>query len=233
MSTGTDQIAFMKILHFSDLHGRHMLAAKMIIDHHRPDWIVLTGDIVPDFYMVGGRSNRLSCQQEWWSTYRNCFIGAEAVTTLTLGNHEIEGFFDRRFEAMPADLQDRVGILKGNPAEFGSWGFSWEYEPTHLQAEVDALDHPLVVLSHCPPHGLLDANRDGVNIGHRPLRYLLDKSAEKTLLVLCGHVHDSFGHVRQGRTLIVNSAAGFALLELDPASGVSQVLEMARLDLVD
>lgn len=35
------------------------------------------------------------------------------------------------------------------------------------------------------------------------------------VLVLCGHVHESFGQTRQGRTLIVNAATGYALLDLD------------------
>ena len=119
--------------------------------------------------------------------------------------------------------------LQGNPAEFGAWGFSREYEPNQLQAEVDALDRPLVVLSHCPPHGWLDVNTEGQPIGHPPLRNYLDESPEPPLLVLCGHVHESFGEMRQGRTLIVNAATGFALLDLDLSRGQARVLEMARM----
>ena len=52
---------------------------------------------------------------------------------------------------------------------------------------------------------------------------------EAPLLVLCGHVHESFGQLRQGRTLIVNAATGFALLDLDIKTGQAQVLEMARM----
>jgi Icc-related predicted phosphoesterase len=50
------------------------------------------------------------------------------------------------------------------------------------------------------------------------------------LLVLCGHVHESFGHTRQGRTLIVNAATGYALLDLDMECGQAQVLEMSRMN---
>jgi len=219
----------MKILLFSDLHGRHTREVEALVATHAPDWIVLTGDILPDFHMIGGRGNRLDCQREWWGTYRSSFQRPGAVTTFTLGNHEIEGFRDRELEAVPEALQGRVGVLQGNPAEFGAWGFSREYEPSQLQAEVDALDCPLLVLSHCPPHGRLDQNKEGEPIGHPPLRHYLDEAQEAPLLVLCGHVHESFGQLRQGQTLIVNAATGFALLDLDLSTGQAQVLEMSRM----
>ncbi len=220
----------MKILHFSDLHGRHTREAEKLIDIHAPDWIVLTGDVLPDFYMIGGKANRIDCQREWWGTYRSSFMYPGAVTTFTLGNHEIEGFRDRELEAVPSALQGHVGFLQGNPAEFGAWGFSREYEPDELQDEVSLLNHPMVVLSHCPPHGYLDSNKEGQHIGHAPLRGFLDEITEAPFLVLCGHVHESFGQVQQGRTLLVNSATGYALIDLDLGRGVAQVLEMSRMN---
>ena len=219
----------MKILLFSDLHGRHTREAEALVATNAPGWVVLTGDILPDFHMIGGRGNRLDCQREWWGTYRSSFQRLGTVTTFTLGNHELEGFRDRALEAVPEALQGRVGVLQGNPAEFGAWGFSREFEPNQLQAEVDALDRPLVVLSHCPPHGRLDINKEGQPIGHPPLRHYLDETPEAPLLVLCGHVHESFGQFRQGRTLIVNAALGFALLDLDLTTGLARVLEMSRM----
>jgi Icc-related predicted phosphoesterase len=220
----------MKILHLSDLHGRYTAAVERLIDAHEPDWIVLTGDMLPDFHMISGKGNRLDCQREWWDTYRSSFMHPHAVTTLTLGNHEIEGFCDRELEAVPPSLLGKVGVLQGNPAEFGSWGFSREYENDELQAEVEALNNPLVVLTHCPPHGRLDANKGGQRIGHPPLRRFLDETQEPPFLLLCGHVHESFGQLRQGRTLIVNAATGYGLLDLDLGRGQARVLEMARLD---
>jgi len=220
----------MKILHFSDLHGRHTKAAEQLIDTHAPNWIVLTGDMLPDFHMIGGKGNRLDCQREWWGTYRSSFIRPYSITTLTLGNHEIEGFRDRALEAVPVALLGKVGVLQGNPAEFGAWGFSREYAKEALQAEVDALNRPLVVLSHCPPHGRLDVTKGVQHIGHLPLRLHLDETLDAPLLVLCGHVHESFGQFRQGRTMIVNAATGYALVDLDLARGQAQVLEMSRMN---
>ena len=220
----------MKILHFSDLHGRHTKVAERLIDTHAPGWIVLTGDILPEFPRISGRGNRLSAQRDWWGTSRGSFMHPHAVTTFTLGNHEIEGFLDHELETPPQALQGKVGVLQGNPAEFGAWGFSREYEPDELQEEVDVLNLPLVVLSHCPPHGLLDANREGIPIGHSPFRAYLDEVPKAPLLVLCGHAHEAFGETRLGRTLIVNAATGYALVDLDLECGQARVLEMSRLD---
>ena len=216
----------MKILHLSDLHGRHTQAVEQLIAAHAPDWIVLTGDILPEFAMVSGEVSRLARQRQWWGTYRTSFMAPEAVTTFTLGNHEIIGFCDRELEAVPPALAGHVGILQGNPAEFGAWGFSRESGPEQLQAEVDLLDHPQVVLSHCPPYGLADRNNQGIAIGHRPLRALLDSPMPGPALVLCGHVHEGNAQVRHGGTLVVNSAGGYALLHLDLATGRVKVLEM-------
>ncbi len=220
----------MRLLHFSDLHGRQTAEAEGLIAQHKPDWIVLTGDMLPDFYMIGGQGNRLDCQREWWGTYRSCFQAEGAITTLTLGNHELEGFHDRQMEAVPPALRGEVGVLVGNPAEFGAWGFSHEFEEAELQEEVDAMHHPKVVLTHCPPHGWLDQTKNGDRIGHRPLRTFLEETTEAPLLVLCGHVHESFGEVRKGRTLIVNASTGYALIDLDLKRGLATVLKMARLN---
>lgn len=219
----------MKILHFSDLHGRHTQTAQRLIQTHAPDWIVLTGDILPDFYMVSGRESRLSNQRAWWESHRTSFLAPGAVTTLTLGNHELEGFRAAQDEGVPADLAGQVGVLQGVPEEFGAWGFAREMGTSELQKEVERMGAPKVVLTHCPPYGWLDANNRRDHIGHRPLRAHIEDGVDQPLLVLCGHVHESFGELRKGRTLLVNASAGFALLDLDLRRGVALVLEMHRL----
>ena len=219
----------MKILQFSDLHGRHTRDAQRLIQAHAPDWIVLTGDILPDFHMIGGLDSRMECQRQWWSAYRHAFLRPGLVTTFTLGNHELEGFQDPELIGAPRPLLGRLGVLQGSPAEFGAWGYAREYGPDQLQAEVEALDHPLVLLSHCPPLGRLDATWEGDRIGHPPLRQYLDETLDAPLLLLCGHVHESFGQIRQGRTLIVNAATGYALLDLDLGFGLARVIKMSRL----
>lgn len=230
----------MRILHLSDLHGAAMRQAEALIDRHGPDWIVLTGDLLPDFARLPGRERRLEAQREWWRTWRSCFLREGVRTTFVRGNHEIEGFQDLDLVRVPAALQGRVATVEGIPARWGVWGYAREWEDDALRRELEAFADPLVVLSHVPPFGWLDRNARGEEIGHPPLRDLLDPPEEAlegfrgrpprpAALVLCGHVHESFGEARHGATLVVNAATGFALVDLDPATGRAEVRTMARL----
>lgn len=109
-----------------------MAAVERLIDAHEPDWIVLTGDMLPDFNMIG-RAITLDCRTWWTPSPWQLRPRPHAITTLTLGNHEIGGFRDRELEAVPLSLLGKVGVLQGNPAEFGAWGFSREYDQDELQ----------------------------------------------------------------------------------------------------
>lgn len=233
----------MRILHFSDLHGAAMREAESLIQTHEPDWIVLTGDMLPDFNRLPGTARRLEAQREWWRAWRNVFIRTGTPTTFVRGNHEVEGFEDRVLRSVPAALTGKVGLLEGIPARWGAWGFAREWGDQDLAREVRALKHPFVILSHVPPYGWLDRNSGGASIGHPPLRELLDPSEESTpasgasrgltlgkpALVLCGHVHESFGWERHGPTLVVNAATGHALVDLDLDSGTAEVRGMKRM----
>lgn len=233
----------MRILHFSDLHGLAMREAEALIEALQPDWVVLTGDMLPDFHRLPGTARRLEAQRAWWRTWRSCFIRSGIPTTFVRGNHEIEGFEDRALRAVPASLAGKVGFLEGIPARWGAWGFAREWDDEALREEVQALGDALVILSHVPPLGWLDRNANGEAIGHPSLRELLDppedsplhtryagsRGAGAPLLVLCGHVHESFGWVRHGPMLVVNAATGHAVIELDLASGIAQVKTMRRM----
>ena len=221
----------LRILVLSDLHGTCFREASTLIDAHRPGWIVLCGDILPDFGRIAGRGNRLDAQREFWRVHRSAFIREGAVTTLVRGNHELEGFSDPGLDRLPAALQGRVARLEGIPAEYGAWGWSREWEEEDLQAELRAQlaenPAPSVYISHVPPYGCLDLSRGGENIGHRPLFEHLRGRDWPEALVLCGHLHESFGSLDCGDTLVVNAACGYALLEWN--LGTSRLLGMARL----
>ena len=233
----------MRILHFSDLHGVAMRLAESTIEAVQPDWIVLTGDMLPDFGRLPGEYRRLTAQREWWRTWRSSFLHEGIRTTFVRGNHEIEDFEDRSLRIVPVEMAGLAGFLEGIPARWVTWGYSREWNDDALKEEVDAMGEPLVVLSHAPPFGWLDLNSSGDHIGHPALREFLDPSEEaliRTLasrnwipkppsLVMCGHVHQSFGHERHGPTLVVNAATGFAVIDFDLDSGVARVRRMERL----
>jgi len=201
----------------SDLHGLHFKTVSDLIDDVRPDWIVLCGDLLADFSKIPGVGNRLQAQREFWQVYRRTFIRDFAVTTLVRGNHEIEGFQDQALCRLPAVLDGHVVRLEGVPAEFGAWGWSREWEGDRLERELSDqlrdVPEPLIYLSHVPPYDCLDIAKGGEHVGHRPLARHLQERGWPKALVLCGHVHESFGSMRRDQTLIVNAACGYSLVE--------------------
>jgi hypothetical protein len=197
----------------------------------RPDWIVLCGDILPDFPRIQGQQSRLEAQREFWATYRHTFIRDSARTTLVRGNHELEGFADPELCRLPDGLDGQVVRLEGVPAEFGWWGWSREWDDDQLEHELlDQLrdaPRPRIYLSHVPPYGCLDMSAGGQHIGHRPLADHLEERGWPNSLVLCGHVHADFGCMGRGKTLIVNAACGYALIDWNPKG--AEVLNLARM----
>lgn len=225
----------MLVLALSDLHGKDFQSVSDLIDRSKPDWIVLCGDILPDFNMISGRISRLEAQRSFWSTYRSTFLRAGVVTTFVRGNHEIEGFSDPYLNGVPEAFTGQVALLEGVPAEFGTWGWSREWEQEELEKELEdqlgQTREPRIFLSHVPPYGCLDRSANGSHIGHRPLFHHLRAMDWPPVLVLCGHVHESFGNMLFGETLVVNVACGHALLEIGP-DGV-EVLSQDRMVCVE
>jgi len=61
---------------------------------------------------------------------------------------------------------------------------------------------PHVAVLHMPPYGILDRLRDYGNLGSVGVRDFIDQFAPT--VVLCGHMHECWGVVRQGGTLVAN-----------------------------
>ncbi len=216
----------MRILHVSDLHGRAFAQVGRLVRQLKPDWIVLTGDLLDDPTWIPGEHRRGARQLRLWGRVREGFALEGATTTLVRGNHEREGFEDLAWQvARPPGLEAQVGVLEGIPAEFGPWGFPRERDAADLARELEAQGPRRIWLSHVPPFGILDRTRHGVQVGHRPLAGVLQGS-DAPDLVLCGHVHESFGAQTVGRTLVVNAAAGYAHLEWHPETGRTDLLAL-------
>lgn len=221
----------LQIFACSDLHGQKFDLVGSAITELQPDWILLLGDILPDFPRIPGQQSRLVAQREFWRTYRRTFLREGARTTFVRGNHEIEGFRDTELDRLPAGLEGQVVRLEGVPAEFGQWGWSREWDEDKLEQELnDQLrdaPNPSIYVSHVPPHGCLDVAKGGEHVGHRPLAQHLEGRGWPKALVLCGHVHEGFGCAERGQTLIVNVACGYAVLDWNAAKGF-KVFDMER-----
>jgi len=79
---------------------------------------------------------------------------------------------------------------------------------------------PLVLVSHQPPHGsVADRAMKMKHVGSRTLAEWI--SEHQPLLVLSGHIHESFGHKTSGATHVINPGAfkegRYAVIDIDPA----------------
>lgn len=103
---------------------------------------------------------------------------------------------------------------------------TWDYMTVDQDAEHRAYAFPKVdiVLSHCPPLGILDCGgarvwteSEGVgpaeNLGSIALRDYIDRY--QPLLVVCGHIHEAAGMQMVGKTAVYNVARKWELIELE------------------
>ena len=218
-----------RLLAFADLHGAGLALARDLVRELEPDWIVLLGDILPDFDTIAGRLARREAQTAFWQVYASNFERPGAVTTFIRGNHEVEGFtvppLHRR---VPSRFEGRVLCLEGIPTPEGGFGFLREMEPNELTAELHEqlrrVPDPTIVLSHAPPLQCLDGVPGGLRFGNPALRAWLD-GTPSVRLVLCGHIHAARGQARLGGTLVLNLSQAYALLTLKEDEWVLERME--------
>lgn len=59
-----------------------------------------------------------------------------------------------------------------------------------------------ILICHNPPYGILDLNYAKEHAGSKIIRKAIDKNPPK--IVLCGHIHESKGKKKHGKTIIYN-----------------------------
>ncbi len=115
-----------------------------------------------------------------------------------------------------------VGMGGSNPTPFCT-PFEIEEEKlsedlSHLIAKAEQTRHPIVLLTHAPPHSVLDIVGDA-HVGCHTFASHMDK----VKLVVCGHIHEARGIVQNCDTLIVNpgmaSEGSAAIIELLRSNG--------------
>lgn len=92
-----------------------------------------------------------------------------------------------------------------------------EFSEEEILSFLKEIERVEILLTHAPPFGVLDRVRSGINIGSRALRGYIEEMTP--LICVCGHVHESRGVERMGRTVVVNPGplqrGDYALIELE------------------
>lgn len=78
------------------------------------------------------------------------------------------------------------------------WAFNWDEDS--IWGFLDTMGRVDVLVAHSPPAGLLD----GRHYGTKALRKYIYKFEPQ--LLICGHVHESYGTKQCGKTLVANVA---------------------------
>ena len=226
-----------KILAFADHHGRYAEASARLIEEHRPDWIVLAGDMVPyrlakRFENYRDRRAMFDADRAYWQEHGRCYRRAGAVTTYTLGNHEaaclgIGGSVSRMNDGqkqLPPYLERYIAILEGEEIVHKNL-LKRVYETERAEQEVQSVGHRPIIIYHAEPPPLDRPHLPNSHSGPRQLSKLLH-GTEHTRLVIHGHDHSSFGYSTINQALVVNVSTGYALIHWHRLRWQAKVVKM-------
>lgn len=199
----------MRIAITSDCHG-------MLSENQLPpgDVLILAGDILPNNYRNGVLDaawqefhlRRLDniCERlkykhiifvagnhDWIAQYNErAILECKNFTYLKDSGVAIEGY---RFYGAP-----------WQPA-FWDWAFNLPRGGEGLQAAWSLIPEDLdVLITHCPPHGMLDETIRSEHVGCELLAERVNQIRPK---IHCfGHIHNSYGKQQIGETLFVNAS---------------------------
>ena len=72
---------------------------------------------------------------------------------------------------------------------FGAW--SCDLDEAEAAALLDAMERADILIVHSPPKGVADRTSAGASVGSTAVRAAIERARPR--LVLCGHIHDSWG----------------------------------------
>ncbi|WKZ60540.1 MAG: metallophosphatase domain-containing protein [Cyclobacteriaceae bacterium] len=190
----------MKIVCISDTHGRHR-------DVQLPfgDMIIHAGDV-----SAGGTESQVKDFLMWFSEQEfryKIFIA---------GNHDF--LFEHDLETAKGLIPENVIYLQessitieghkiyGTPITpyFLNWAFN-RHPGEDIEKHINKIPSDIdILISHGPPYGILDINVNGQHCG---CPALLSKVEEiKPKLSVCGHIHENYGQIQNGKTTFVNAS---------------------------
>jgi Icc-related predicted phosphoesterase len=202
----------MRIIATSDLHGS-------LPEIDECDILIIAGDVCPDFieFSYGSRMKMVKGEQKqakWLDKeFRPWLESLPAKNIVGIaGNHDFV-FESYKFLIKNLDLpwvyledtaRDIEGLrIHGTPwvPNLESWAF---YQPRNHKKFDLIPDDCDIVVSHGPMYGYGDQVRDGRSVGCPTLLKRVEEVKPK--LLICGHIHEGYGHYRAGDCDVYNVA---------------------------
>jgi len=209
----------MRLLVVSDIHGNEDDLDKCRNEAATADLLICVGDIthfggVSDARKVIDKLRKLHPKVR--SVAGNC------------DNREIECYLQQEgvlLSSKPEEIQGTLcaGLSGAMPGPIDT---PYEISEQQIEAYLGQLPvgtaQPLILVSHQPPYKTVaDRAMKVKHVGSRRLSEWID--AQQPLVVLSGHIHESFGHKEYGRSHVINPGAfkdgRYAVIDVDPGKG--------------
>ncbi len=184
----------LRILAAVDIHGRPQAILPALAEES-PDLVLLSGDLT-----TAGDLEDVKEILKFFEGFPTLFVPGNMDPPELLSVERIgsaENVHGRVVSVRGISIGGVGGVNPGpfsTPIELGEdqiWGL------------LRGLGRVDILLSHAPPHGTtLDIPRAGGHVGSRSVRRYIEEF--QPLLCVCGHIHESAGMERLGRTLAVN-----------------------------
>jgi Icc-related predicted phosphoesterase len=197
-----------RLLAFSDLHRDLGQAGELVERSAQADVVVGAGDFASIHNGLEETIDALAA------------IACPAV--LVPGNNETEAELRSASEGWPsATVLHGEGTEIDGVAFFGlgagvpvtPWDWSFDLTEEEATGMLSPLAPDAVLISHSPPLGHCDRNSSGKSLGSRAVLEAAERKQPK--LVLCGHIHESWGAESEiGPARVFNLGPAGRLLEI-------------------
>lgn len=187
----------MRILAFSDLHGARGRAADLVAASREADLVIGAGDFCT---MRQGLPEVMALLRGFAPPMIAVPGNAESVEELRAAAGA--GVTVLHGEGCDTGGLRIFGLGYGVPVTpFGAWSCDLdEAEAETLLAGCAGAD---ILVTHSPPRGVADVTSAGQSVGSAAIRAAIGRIRPR--LVLCGHIHDSWGQDgRIGASRVVN-----------------------------
>ena len=187
----------MKILAFSDLHHARARAEALVAASGEADLVIGAGDFCNMRQGLGEAMNLLGgIAQPFVTVPGNAESADELREAAHAGTRVLNGT-GTEIEGLRI-----FGLGYGVPVTpFGAWSCDLtEMAAAQMLSQCASAD---ILVTHSPPKGVADATSGGISVGSTAIRDAIERIQPK--LVLCGHIHDSWGIEGMiGATRVVN-----------------------------